>query len=110
MIEKMITWANNSRNNLDTLGIKTIKIFSNNFGAYIDHETKNCIGRISCNNEGHFDIEIIEIESEVKLMLAHYAFQKEFFEDMIDSYIRILKESINKVQSKYHNVPINEIK
>lgn len=63
---------------------------------------KNCIGRISLNNDGNLDIEILEIASGIKLMYAYYAFQSEFFEDLVASYLRILLTSTEKVQSKYH--------
>ena len=102
MLENLVAWANNSKKVFEDRGIKTEKIFINEYGAYVDHETKNCIGRVAINKEGHVDIEIFEIESGIKLMYANYAFQSDFFEDLVTSYIRILITSIEKVQSKYH--------
>ncbi|MCL2862028.1 MAG: hypothetical protein FWE22_06430 [Firmicutes bacterium] len=106
MLKKLIEWANNNKQLFESKGIKTEKIFSNEYNVYVDHETKNCIGRIIFNAEGYVDIEIIEIESEVKIMYAHYAFQSDFFEDLIDSYIRILIDSTNQLHSKYHDMPV----
>ena len=51
------------------------------------------MGQISVNKEGHYDIEIYEINSEMQLMRSYYAFQTKFHEDLVCSYVRILLES-----------------
>lgn len=108
MIEKLVKWANDNKQILHEKGIDTVKIFINENNVYIDHETSNCIGRVTMNIEGHINVEIIEIESEIKLMSAYYAFQRDFYEDFLEPYIRILLDSTKIVQSKYHLLPIRK--
>ncbi|MCL2848265.1 MAG: hypothetical protein FWE13_05955 [Firmicutes bacterium] len=97
IITKFVNWGNEKKQYLEEKGIKTVKIFTNEFGGYIDHEAISCLGRIAFNIEGHVDMEIFEIESEVKLMMCHYAFQSDAFDDLFSSYIRILSDSTSKI-------------
>lgn len=40
MIKALENWANANKSALEENGIKTVKVFINEFGGYIDHETK----------------------------------------------------------------------
>lgn len=87
-------WARENKDKLEKLGIKTENIFLNKYSCFVDHSTEKCIGRVTINSEGHVDIEILEIESGIRLMLANYLFQNHFHEDLIIPYIRILSSSV----------------
>jgi DNA-dependent RNA polymerase auxiliary subunit epsilon len=89
-------WINENTEFLQKKGIRTEKIYMTDDchptkGAYVDHCTNKYIGRLSVSDEGYVDIEIIEIVSETRIMIAHYEKQKELFPDLVLSYVRILE-------------------
>ena len=104
MFDELIDWARDNKENFRLNGINTVKDLVNEHGVCIAHETKNCMGQVAVNKEGHFDIEIYEINSGIKLMQSNFAFQKKFNEDLISSYIRILLESTKQIPSSSVNI------
>ena len=93
MFNDISEWSQRNKEFFNQNGIKTVKEVINDYGACIEHETSNSMGQIAVNKEGHYDIEIYEINSEMQLMRSYYAFQTKFHEDLVCSYVRILLES-----------------
>jgi len=95
MINYLAEWAEKNKVHFKQLGITTDKIFvSQNeeyAGGYVDHSTDKYVGRISLSGENFIDIEIIDIESEVKIMVAHYN-NPDNLEVIAQPYIHILAD------------------
>ena len=90
MFNDISEWSQRNKGFFNQNGIKTVKEVINDYGACIVHETSNCMGQIAVNKEGHYDIEIYEINSEMQLcgviMLFKQSFMKIWFVRMLESY------------------------
>jgi hypothetical protein len=98
MCKEFVKWANNNIDELMKKGINTDKIYITeenilSKGAYVDHSTCTCIGRISISESGYIDMEIIQIETEITIMIAHYEQQNEVTTDLINTYTRIMLQT-----------------
>ncbi|MDR1001345.1 MAG: hypothetical protein LBL96_11200 [Clostridiales bacterium] len=89
-------WIHENKLKLRDKGIQTEKVYESNgglsqIGAYVDHSTDKYIGRIAvAEDRGIVDIELIEIELEIRVMIVHYEYQEQFHLDLVEPYLRIL--------------------
>lgn len=94
MDKELLQWINECKDKLLAKGIVTDKIFSTGANVdgpctRIDQSTEVCIGRICAWENGTIDFEVLDIESEKQLMMAHYEEQKNI-QYLVEPYIKIM--------------------
>lgn len=94
MDQLLLKWINEYKDMLLTKGIVTDEIFSTGEDVdepcvRIDQSTDLCIGRICAWRNGMMDLEVLDIERENRLMMAHYEEQKEI-QCFVEPYIKII--------------------
>ena len=95
MINKLTDWAKANESELKNLGIKTIGIYHNEAGCYVDHDSNNCIGRISVNVFGDIDIEVFQINPGVKTLYVYLSHQTDFSVELFSLYTKALQANID---------------
>lgn len=94
MDKLLLEWINEYKDKLLIRGIVTDEIFSTGEDVEepctrIDQSTDLCIGRICAWRNGTIDFEVLDIEKESGLMIAHYEEQKEI-QCFVEPYIKII--------------------
>lgn len=87
-------WINENRNKLVEGGIITDEIVVTSEEIEkpcirVDQSTDKCIGRICAWSDGTIDLEVLDIQTEKRLMIAHYEEQNEI-ECFIQPYIKVM--------------------
>ena len=95
MINKLTDWAKANESELKKLGIKTIGIYNNEAGCYVDHESNICIGRISVNVFGDIEIEVYQINPGAKTLYVYLPRQTDFPVELFSLYTKALQANIN---------------
>lgn len=57
--------------------------------ARIDQSTEVCIGRICAWRNGAIDLEVLDIETEKQLMIAHYE-EQNIIQNLVEPYIKVM--------------------
>lgn len=102
MNKHLIEWQNENKLNLLEMGIETENIRESpdnslDQGVTVEHISKSCLGQISIWKSGLMDIEIIDIETENRLLYEHHEFeQTPNFDDLLHKYIRMMKSGISE--------------
>lgn len=93
MDKLLLQWIKEEQDKLLAKGIFT-EIFNtgenvDNPCTRIDQSTEVCMGRICAWRDGTIDLEVIDIETEKQLMIAHYEEQKEI-QSFTEPYIKVM--------------------
>lgn len=94
MNEKLEKWINENKYRLEGEGIVTEEVVVTGEDieepcTRIDQSTDKCIGRICAWKNGVIDLEVLDVQSEKRLMIAHYEEQQEV-ECFIQPYIKVM--------------------
>ena len=94
MDKLLLQWISEWKDKLFAKGIVTDEIFSTENEVdepcvRIDQSTEVCIGRICAWKNGTIDLEVLDIESEKQLMMAHYEEQKNI-QYLIEPYLKVI--------------------
>lgn len=94
MDKVLLNWIKEYQDSLMKKGITTDEIFNtgdsvNEPCTRIDQSTEICIGRICAWRNGIIDLEVLDIETEKQLMMAHYEEQKEV-QYLVEPYIKVM--------------------
>ncbi|QEH70631.1 hypothetical protein QTL86_22690 [Cellulosilyticum sp. ST5] len=87
-------WIEKNRYKLEEIGITTDEIITTSEEVElpcirVDQSTDKCIGRICVWKDGTIDLEVLDIQTERRLMFAHYEEQHEV-ECFIQPYIKVI--------------------
>lgn len=100
MNKLFMEWLNENKEKLRQIGIQTESIkespvSSLNQGVTIENISKNCLGQVSVWHSGLMDIEVLEIETESRLLYEHYEFsQAPDFSKVLQKYVKIMAGSL----------------
>lgn len=96
----LVNWQNENSAKLLEMGIETENIRQSpdnslDQGVTVEHMSKKCIGQISVWKSGLMDVEILDIETENRLLYEHYEVTKDTnFDDILQTYVEIMKNDI----------------
>ncbi|NLV37378.1 MAG: hypothetical protein GXY17_11980 [Clostridiaceae bacterium] len=97
MNKRVIEWLRANNIILDNMGIQTENIRESpkdsiDQGVTVEHASEKCLGQISIWESGLMDIEVVEIESESRVLYEHYELdQNADFTDILKQYFEIMK-------------------
>lgn len=96
----LIEWLNENKLKLLEMGIETenVRVSPDNSidqAVTVEQLSKTCIGQVSIWRSGLIDIEILDIETERRLLYEHYELtQVPDFNKLFKKYIKIMKNGI----------------
>lgn len=96
MNKKLIIWQTENKDRLLNMGIVTENIRESpenilHKGVTVEHASSKCLGQVSAWESGLLDIEIIDIETEDRLLLEHYELKDDIdFNNILQKYIEIM--------------------
>lgn len=100
MNNRLIEWINKNKVKLLEMGIETENVRESpddnlDQGVTVEHASKSCLGQISVWRSGLMDIEILDIETENRLLYEYHEFMQDpNFDDLLQKYIKIMKSGI----------------